>query len=150
RFAPGPVPREALEEAVRAACTAPAPHHTRPWLFVMLEPGPARSRLLAAMAEAWLADLAGDGTAEGGVERRLRLSDALLGEAPVLCVPCVRTRGAHSYPDEERTGAEREMFLLSGGAAIQNLMLGLHAQGLASCWVSSTLFCKEETREALA
>ena len=41
------------------------------------------------------------------------------------------------------------MFLLSGGAAIQNLMLGLHAQGLASCWVSSTLFCKEETREAL-
>jgi coenzyme F420-0:L-glutamate ligase/coenzyme F420-1:gamma-L-glutamate ligase len=41
------------------------------------------------------------------------------------------------------------MFLLSGGAAIQNLMLALHAQGLASCWVSSTLFCKEETREAL-
>ena len=41
------------------------------------------------------------------------------------------------------------MFLLSGGAAIQNLMLALHARGLASCWVSSTLFCKEETREAL-
>jgi coenzyme F420-0:L-glutamate ligase/coenzyme F420-1:gamma-L-glutamate ligase len=59
-------------------------------------------------------------------------------------------RGAHAYADEERAGAEREMFLLSGGAAIQNLMLGLHAQGLASCWVSSTLFCKEETREALA
>ena len=149
RFADEPVPREALAEAVAAACTAPAPHHTRPWLFVMLEPGPLRTRLLAAMSDAWRADLAGDGTAASVIARRLRLSDELLGAAPVVCVPCVRPRGAHAYPDEERAGAEREMFLLSGGAAIQNLMLGLHAQGLASCWVSSTLFCKQETREAL-
>jgi coenzyme F420-0:L-glutamate ligase/coenzyme F420-1:gamma-L-glutamate ligase len=149
RFSSEPVPREALTEAVRGACTAPAPHHTRPWLFVMLERGPLRARLLAAMAGAWRADLSGDGTPEALVRRRLDLSDALLGEAPVLCVPCVRPRGAHDYPDDERSAAEREMFLLSGGAAIQNLMLALHAQGLASCWVSSTLFCKEETREAL-
>jgi coenzyme F420-0:L-glutamate ligase/coenzyme F420-1:gamma-L-glutamate ligase len=144
-----PVPRAALEEAVRAACTAPAPHHTRPWLFVMLERGPLRARFLAAMAAAWTADLLGDGTTAGVIERRLRASDELLGEAPVLAVPCVRLRGSHAYADDERSAAEREMFLLSGGAAIQNLMLGLHAQGLASCWVSSTLFCKEETREAL-
>jgi coenzyme F420-0:L-glutamate ligase/coenzyme F420-1:gamma-L-glutamate ligase len=148
-FGPQTVPRAALSEAVAAACTAPAPHHTRPWLFVALESGPARRRLLAAMAAAWRGDLAGDGTAEAVTERRLGRSDALLGEAPVLIVPCVRLRGAHPYPDDERGSAEREMFLLSAGAAIQNLMLALHAQGLASCWVSSTLFCKEETREAL-
>jgi len=41
------------------------------------------------------------------------------------------------------------MFLLSGGAAIQTLLLGLHAQNVASCWISSTLFCQEETRDAL-
>src|SRR5947207_10978110 len=101
------------------------------------------------MRQAWDADLRRDGTEEAVIRRRLRKSDALLGEAPVLVVPFVRLNGAHRYPDAERASAEREMFLLSGGAAIQSLMLALHAEGLASCWVSSTLFCKEETRAAL-
>jgi dehydro coenzyme F420 reductase / coenzyme F420-0:L-glutamate ligase / coenzyme F420-1:gamma-L-glutamate ligase len=149
RFGRAEVPGESLREAVAAACTAPAPHHTRPWLFVALRPGPLRRRLLAAMRQAWAADLRGDGTDPTVIERRLRASDELLGEAPVIIVPFVRLRGSHAYPDEDRAAAEREMFLLSGGAAIQSLMLALHAQGLASCWVSSTLFCKEETREAL-
>ena len=148
-FGPGGIEREALREAVAAACTAPAPHHTRPWLFVVLESDASKKRLLAAMAEAWVDDLRGDGTAEHVIHRRLRKSDALLGRTPVLIVPAVRMRGAHSYRDDERASAEREMFLLSGGAAIQNLLLALHAQGVASCWVSSTLFCKEETRDAL-
>lgn len=148
-FRASPVARETVLEAVAAACTAPAPHHTRPWLFVTLEPGPARRRLLRAMAAAWVADLQGDGLARDVIERRLLRSDALLAEAPLLIVPCIRLRGSHGYADGERSTAEREMFLLSGGAAIQNLMLALHAQGLASCWVSSTLFCKQETRAAL-
>jgi len=143
------VPRELVVEAVGAACTAPAPHHTRPWVFVALDRGAARKRLLTAMAQAWTEDLRSDGTSREVVDRRLGKSDALLAEAPLLIVPFVRLRGAHVYADEERAGAEREMFLLSGGAAIQNLMLGLHAVGLASCWVSSTLFCKEETVESL-
>jgi len=149
RFGPGDVPSEALREAVAAACTAPAPHHSRPWLFMALRPGPVRRRLLTWMAIAWIFDLRRDGTPPEVIERRLRRSHALLGEAPVLVVPFVRMEGAHSYPDDERASAEREMFLLSGGAAIQNLMLALHARALASCWVSSTLFCKEETLGAL-
>jgi coenzyme F420-0:L-glutamate ligase/coenzyme F420-1:gamma-L-glutamate ligase len=148
-FGSGAVASDALRDAVAAACTAPAPHHTRPWSFVALRSKAARGRLLAAMRHAWAADLRRDGTDQAVVDRRLGKSDALLAEAPVLVVPFVRLRGAHRYPDAERASAEREMFLLSGGAAIQNLMLALHAQGLASCWVSSTLFCKEDTREAL-
>src|SRR5947207_5605633 len=148
-FAPGPVPREALEEAICAACTAPAPHHTRPWRFSVLTGAPAKRGLLAAIAEAWRADLRGDATPEDVIARRIANSDAVLGQAPVLIVPWVSFSGSHPYGDAERSHAEQEMFMLSGGAAIQNLMLALHAQGLASCWVSSTLFCKQETREAL-
>jgi coenzyme F420-0:L-glutamate ligase/coenzyme F420-1:gamma-L-glutamate ligase len=148
-FGPGEVPREAIEEAVRAACTAPAPHHTRPWLFVSLRSEPARRKLLDAMAAAWQADLLGDGTDAATIDRRLERSEDLLGEAPLLVIPAVRLTGSHSYPDAERAEAEREMFLLSAGAAIQSFLLALHAQGLASCWVSSTLFCKPEALEAL-
>jgi len=148
-FGPGAVPREALTAAIGAACTAPAPHHTRPWRFVVLESPAARRALLGTIAEAWRADLRGDGTAPDVIERRIAHSDAVLGAAPVLIVPLVRFAGAHPYPDAERAGAEREMFLLAGGAAIQNLLLALHAQLVASSWISSTLFCQEETRAVL-
>ena len=148
-FGDGEVPRGVVEEAVRAACTAPAPHHTRPWSFTALWSPAAKRRLLGAIAEAWRADLRGDGTPEATIARRIARSDAVLGAAPVLIVPWVRFERAHPYPDAERAHAEREMFLLSGGAAIQNLLLALHAQGYASCWISSTLFCQQESRMAL-
>jgi coenzyme F420-0:L-glutamate ligase / coenzyme F420-1:gamma-L-glutamate ligase len=148
-FGRGAVPRDAVADAVAAACTAPAPHHTRPWLFVALDGAPAKRALLAAIADAWRADLRGDGTPEDTIERRIARSDAVLGQAPTLIVPFVRFAGAHPYADDERASAEREMFLLSGGAAIQNLLLALHARSVASCWISSTLFCQEETRAVL-
>jgi coenzyme F420-0:L-glutamate ligase / coenzyme F420-1:gamma-L-glutamate ligase len=148
-FGSGDVPEAVVREAVAAACTAPAPHHTRPWLFVALRSAAAKQRLLGAMAEAWREDLRRDGALASTIERRLAASDAVLGAAPVLVVPFVRFAGSHHYADEERSSAEREMFLLSGGAAIQNLLLAFHAQGTASCWISSTLFCQEETRAAL-
>ena len=148
-FGDGEVSREAVEEAVRAACTAPAPHHTRPWSFTAIWTAAAKRRLLRAIADAWREDLRRDGTPEATIERRIARSDAVLGAAPALIVPWVRFRGAHPYADAERSRAEQEMFLLSGGAAIQNLLLGLSAQGLASCWISSTLFCQQESRAAL-
>jgi coenzyme F420-0:L-glutamate ligase/coenzyme F420-1:gamma-L-glutamate ligase len=148
-FGAGEVPRNVVTEAVAAACTAPAPHHTRPWRFIALDTAPAKRALLAAIAAAWRADLEGDGTPEEVIGRRLARSDAVLGAAPTLIVPLVRFDGSHPYADATRAGAEREMFLLAGGAAIQTLLLALHDQGYASCWISSTLFCQAETRAAL-
>jgi coenzyme F420-0:L-glutamate ligase/coenzyme F420-1:gamma-L-glutamate ligase len=148
-FGAGDVPRAAVADAVAAACTAPAPHHTRPWRFVALDSPPAKRAVLAAIAEAWRADLRADGTDDATIERRIARSDAVLGAAPTLIVPFVRFAGAHPYADAERADAEREMFLLSGGSAIQNLLLALHARLIASCWISSTLFCQEETRAVL-
>jgi coenzyme F420-0:L-glutamate ligase/coenzyme F420-1:gamma-L-glutamate ligase len=66
----------------------------------------------------------------------------------VLAVPFLSLGAADDYPDPRRREAERDMFLLATGAGVQNFMLALHAQGYASCWISSSLFCKEEAAEA--
>ena len=152
-FGEGEVPQEVLLEAAGAGLTAPVPHgsrhRTRPWLWVMLDRGPARRRLLGAMAAAWRRDLEGDGLSESTIARRVARSDAVLGEAPVLAVPFLSLGAADEYPDRRRREAERDMFVLATGAGVQNFMLALHAQGYASCWISSSLFCQEVSAEAL-
>lgn len=149
RFAARSVDPEDLVEAVAAACSAPAPHHSRPWRFVHVAGPEARERLGVAMRKAWRADLARDGLEEAEVERVIESGRLLLEEAPALIVPCVVMEEARAYPDSRRRRAEMEMFLLSGGAAVENLLLTLHAKGLGACWVSSTLFCRPQTRRAL-
>ncbi|HVM12394.1 MAG TPA: coenzyme F420-0:L-glutamate ligase [Actinomycetota bacterium] len=147
------VPDDAVERAVAAALTAPVPHGSRhrapPWRWTILRRGERRRRLLAAMADAWRRDLRADGFPEERIERRIERSDAILAAAPTLAIPAVSLEGADAYPDARRREAERDMFLLATGAAVQSFMLALHAQGVGSSWISSTLFCKEEAATAL-
>jgi coenzyme F420-0:L-glutamate ligase/coenzyme F420-1:gamma-L-glutamate ligase len=147
-FTDAPVDPAAVRRAVAAAITAPAPHHSTPWRFVILESEQARRTLLDDMREAWITDLRGDGFTPGQITRRLRRGEPLY-RAPLLIVPCLHAEAAHTYPDQRRNASEREMFVVAMGAAVQNLLVALAVEGLGSCWVSSTMFCRETTRAAL-
>jgi dehydro coenzyme F420 reductase / coenzyme F420-0:L-glutamate ligase / coenzyme F420-1:gamma-L-glutamate ligase len=146
-FADTAVDREAVLRAVAAAITAPAPHHCTPWRFVIVDE--SATPLLDALREAWVADLRGDGFTDEQIGRRTKRGN-VLREAPLLVVPCLTTSGvAHAYPDERRAGAEREMFLVSMGASVENLLVALAAEGLGSAWVSSTMFRRDVARSIL-
>ncbi|MGW7576375.1 coenzyme F420-0:L-glutamate ligase [Streptomyces sp. NPDC054765] len=147
-FTDQPVDPGAVRRAVAAALTAPAPHHTTPWRFVLLESPQIRERLLDAMREAWIADLRGDGTPEESIAKRVRRGD-VLRSAPYLAVPCMVTDGSHPYPDARRSAAEREMFVVAHGAGIQNFLVALAGERLGSAWISSTMFCRDVVREVL-
>ena len=147
-FTSAPVDPGAVARAVAAAITAPAPHHSTPWHFVVLESAQARTALLDDMLAAWIADLRGDGFTEEQIARRVRRGEPLR-RAPLLIVPCLHAEAAHRYPDDRRNAAEREMFVVAMGAAVQNLLVALAVEGLGSCWVSSTMFCRPVVTTAL-
>jgi coenzyme F420-0:L-glutamate ligase/coenzyme F420-1:gamma-L-glutamate ligase len=147
-FTPDPVAAEAIERAVAAAVTAPAPHHTTPWSFVEVRTPEVQARLLDAMLEDWIRDLREDGFSETAIDKRTKRGDVLRG-APVLLVPCLTMEGSHTYPDDRRNAGEREMFLVSTGAAIENLLVTLAVEGLGAAWISSSIFCRPTVREVL-
>jgi coenzyme F420-0:L-glutamate ligase / coenzyme F420-1:gamma-L-glutamate ligase len=147
-FTPAPVPAHAVRRAIAAAITAPAPHHSEPWRFAVLESEDARTQLLDDMLAAWRADLTADGFTPEQISKRVRRGEPLR-RAPLIIVPCLVADAAHTYPDARRNAAERAMFLVAMGAAIENLLVALAVEGLGSCWISSTMFCREVTAQAL-
>lgn len=140
------VPTSLITEAIDAAMCAPAPHHTKPWKFIVLD---QREALLDAMAKQWRIDLAElDGLDDAAITKRIARGNILVN-APTIVLGFVSLEHAHAYPDERRKRAERDLFMLSGGAALENLMITLAARGVGTAWISSSVFCPEVVRQEL-
>ena len=144
-----PVPEDVLERVLGAAAQAPSPHHSFPWRLAVLTGSDAKSKLADAMGAKWRADLLGDGLGAAEVELELEKSRRRLTASPVVLVGAVYPDPLDEYPDATRQEAETLMAAHSLGAALQNVMLAAHANGLASCWMCAPVFCSDVVRDAL-
>ncbi len=144
-----PIEPALLQKLIYAGCLAPAPHHTRPWRFVVLESHESRTRLAASMGAAWRRDLEADSVPQERIETLLARSRRQIEDAPALVLSCLISEGLRAWPDERRQRAEWRMAIQSMGCALENIMLAAHAEGLASFWISAPLFCPDAVREAL-
>ncbi|MGH3957195.1 MAG: coenzyme F420-0:L-glutamate ligase [Mycobacterium sp.] len=148
QFADIAVDPDLLREAIGEALTAPAPHHTHPVRFVWVRDLTRRRELLDAMKQAWTVDLSGDGRTPESVQKRVTRGQ-ILYDAPEVVIPFLVPDGAHDYPDERRNAAERTMFTVAVGAAVQALLVALAARGVGSCWIGSTIFAGDVVRRQL-
>ena len=143
------VPRAPVERAIELAVQAPAPHHSAPWRFVLLEASDAKARLSTAMGDEWRRDLLGDGVSPAKTEAIVTRSHRTLTATPMLVVCAADMSRSHDYPDERRKRAEWSLYAHSVGAALQTFMVALAEEGIASCWISAPVFCGAVVRSEL-
>lgn len=145
-FEDRPVPLPAVERAISLAVQAPAPHHSAPWRFALIDEPDRKAGLSQLMGSAWRQDLTRDGLPSERVERVLARSHRLLTTTPLLVVCCADLERADDYPDARRARAEWSLFAHAVGGALQTFMLGLAEEGIASCWISAPVFCGDVVR----
>lgn len=148
QFKPAPVLDRTVADLVALACAAPAPHHSHPWRFAHVTSSGVRLALADAMSDAWRADLDDAGTSVHDIDRLLRRSRAQIEDAPVLLIACLVNDDAKEWPDGRRRRAERDMFVQSLGAALQNILLAAEERGLVGYLKGAPLFCSEAVAQA--
>ena len=148
KYRPDPVPEEAVRRMLEAAHAAPSAHNTRPWRFVVLRDPTVRRVLAERMAEAYARDAEAAGQDPEKIRARNERSVSRIGGAPLAILALVDEA---CLPEDAggRMDAERMLLGQSVAAAVQNLLLAAHAEGLGACWICAPAFCPPTVRETL-
>lgn len=143
------VPESVLQKVLDAARWAPSAHNAQPWRFILIRDLNVKRRLAEAMAGEWSKNMLKDGFPPRERERLVKASVKQFTSAPIIFVVCLTMEDMHKYHDEKRRAAEYVMAVQSVAAAIQNMLLAAHAEGLGACWFCAPLFCPKVVRETL-
>jgi nitroreductase len=159
RFKPDPVPREALVRALENARFAPSGGNRQGWRVVVVQDAERRLALRELYVPAWRAYMEQTGGArmladpesfDPGRVRMVRRADdyaSHLEEVPVHLVVGVR------LADLAVTDAQLPRQSIVGGASVypfvQNLLLGLRAEGLGAALTTLLVPAEAEVRRLL-
>lgn len=136
RFHDKPVPRELIERVLEAAVQAPSGKNSQPWRFVVVT-----EKKRAAMLEVLRAGIrkcAAQGIPLGSSEN----TAAIMEQAPAT-IFVFNAASLHYQPGAEWQGVVDTQSI---GAAIENLLLSAHDQGLGTLWICDVFYAYEELR----
>lgn len=144
KYKPTDVPREAIEEILKAGMLAPSAKNRQPWKFIIAT-GSAKEEVLEAMEKG----LAREKSCPLLPESTIYLSDAwhtlsVMKQAPVI-IFILNILGADI--NRPLTTDERIFEICNAqsiGAAIENMTLAATELGLGSLWICNTFFAHRE------
>ncbi len=140
---------EQISRILRAGMWAPSAHNAQPWRFYVLESTETKRQLAQAMGGAFRRDLENDGETAETIDLVVNESIERFSSAPTLVLVCLSMDTMDVYSDERRQQAEFVMGVQSVAAAVQNILLAAHAEGLGACWFCAPLFCQGIVQEIL-
>ena len=133
--APAPT-RAQIEAAIECAATAPDHKKLNPWRFIVTQ-GEARNQLGHALLEA--AQEKAEQEGEVLSEKDIKKTQSMPLRAPLIITVVTKIQAHKKVPPFEQ--------MLSAGAAVQNLILALKAQGFSTVWRTG-LLCNEPAVKA--
>ena len=143
------VSNKVLFEILEAARWAPSAHNAQPWRFIVVRDPDVKLELAEAMASRWDRDMSKNGVPPENRESLLKTSAERFTNAPILIIACLTMEDMDKYSDKRRQKIEYVMAVQSVAAAIENILLAAHAEGLGSCWFCAPLFCQDVVRKVL-
>ena len=132
---PDPVPKEIIERLLQAAVQAPNHYQVRPWRFVVLT-GKSRNALGEIMAQTMKKQ--NPETPDSGMEFGT-------GQA-ALRAPVVIAVGVDKPADPRVLEIEN---ICATAAAVENMLLAAHAEGLGAMWRTGTAARDPEVKKFL-
>jgi len=155
RLKPDPVPLELIYKVIEAGTQGPSGGGVQAWRFVVVTEAQQKGQIAELYQRGWRAAEAT--YAKAGLtpenSKNVRAAAYLaehLAEAPVLLIPCLRSRKSHK---ERLEGPDRDTFLrILGGSiypAVQNMLLACRALGLGASFTTITTLAEDEMRKIL-
>ncbi len=140
RFKPDPVSKEIIDRILEMAMWAPSGMNLQNWHFVVVT-GDRKEALIEIVSKSfeYIEPVLKEVFAEKSkVTEFTKRFFGRLGGAPVLVL-------AYYMPTRERP----ETSIQTVAAAIQNLLLAAHAEGLGTCWMTGPLHVNKQINEFL-
>jgi nitroreductase len=139
KFLPDDIEDASIEKIIEAAVWAPSPANNQPWEFIVVTNPDVKQKIYddVSACKQKIYEKSGWGWVD-------KYRAGFLTEAPALIAV---------IGDPEKTGAHKflegteDTYQHACAAAIQNMLLAAHAQGLGSLWF--TLFDRETMRKTL-